>query len=195
MTMSYYSYDELKNLGFKSLGHNIKLSKKSSIYGAEHIEIESNTRIDDFTILSASNKGIHIGRNVHIAAYSGLFGAEKITILDFANISSRVSIYSSSDDYSGETLTNPTIPEKFKSVDSRPVVIGQHVIVGCGSVILPGVELESGCSVGSLSLVKKSFTSCSVVAGVPAKCIARRSDRFIQLQNKYEQENASSDRT
>lgn len=34
---------------------------------------------------------------------------------DFTTTSSRVCIYSVSDDYSGETMTNPMIPENIKS--------------------------------------------------------------------------------
>ena len=81
---------------------------------------------------------IKIGSHVHIAAYTALYGGGGITLCDFCNLSSRVSIYSVSDDYSGETMTNPTIPEEFKIVDRAPVVLGRHVIVGSGTVVLPG---------------------------------------------------------
>ena len=89
---SFYDENELKEIGFKSYGENVKISRKSSIYGAEKISIGNNVRIDDFCILSGQ---IKLGNYIHIAAYSALYGGEDgIVIKDFANISSRVSIYS-----------------------------------------------------------------------------------------------------
>ncbi|OOE92704.1 acyltransferase, partial [Salinivibrio sp. IB643] len=157
--MSFYSNDELKKIGFKHLGENVLLSKKASIYGVENISIEDNSRIDDFCVLSAGEGGIQLGRNVHIAIYSSIMGAAQVVIDDFAGISSRCSIYSSNDDYSGDFMTNPTVPEHLTNVQHAPVKIGKHSIIGAGSIILPGVEIDSCVSVGSLSLVTKNLKS------------------------------------
>ena len=48
MNTSFYSESELKRLGFKSVGKNVLLSRKSSIYLPEKITIGNNVRIDDF---------------------------------------------------------------------------------------------------------------------------------------------------
>ena len=94
---SFYSEDELKRIGLKSYGCEVKISRNACLYGVEKISIGSNVRIDDFCILSGS---ISIGNNVHIAAFSALYGGnDGIIIGDFANLSSRVSVYSVSDDY------------------------------------------------------------------------------------------------
>ena len=52
MTTSFYSREELLDLGLKSVGENVRISRKVSIYGAEQISIGDNVRIDDFCILS-----------------------------------------------------------------------------------------------------------------------------------------------
>ena len=104
---SFFHEEELKLLNIK-IGQNVKISKKCSIYGYD-IEIGNNVRIDDFCILSGK---IRLGDYIHIAAYSALYGGtEGIYIKDYANISSRVSIYAINDDYSGKTMTNPMIPD------------------------------------------------------------------------------------
>ena len=64
--MAIYTDAELSELGLRHFGKNVKLSTKASIYGAEHISIGDNARIDDFVVLSAGPGGISIGRNVHI---------------------------------------------------------------------------------------------------------------------------------
>ena len=88
---SFYTPEEVKKLGFRKVGSNVLISRKASIYGTEKMIIGDHVRIDDFCILSGH---IEVGSYVHIAAYSALYGGEKgIFVSDFANISSRVSIY------------------------------------------------------------------------------------------------------
>lgn len=105
------------------------ISDKASIYGASRIKIGSNVRIDDFCVLSAGEGGIDIGNYVHIAVFALLIGAGKITVSDFAGVSSRVSIYSSNDDYTGKFLTNPMVPAEYTNVTHADVTLAKHVII------------------------------------------------------------------
>ena len=108
---SFYTDEELSKIGFKVIGKNVLISKNTSIYGAEKISLASNIRIDDFCILSGK---IEIGNHVHIGAGSYLMaGNEGICLQDFSGLSQQVCIYALSDDYSGNSLTNPTIPNKY----------------------------------------------------------------------------------
>lgn len=179
---SFFSESELSVFGFKSVGKAVKISRKASFYHPEKMEIGDYSRIDDFCVLSAGEGGIFIGRNVHIAVYTSLIGQERIMISNYANISSRVSVYSSNDDYSGEYMTNPTIDSKYTSVTNAPVCIGGHVIIGSGSILLPGVVLEEGVCIGALSLVNTNCEAFSVYVGVPAKFIKKR---LQGLKEKY----------
>lgn len=182
--MSVLSSEQLAAVGFKSVGNNVALSTKASIYNAANIELGSNVRIDDFCVLSAGTGGIHIGNYVHIAVYSSLIGAGRIDVSDFANLSSRVAIYSSSDDYSGEWMTNPMVPVQYTRVTHADVFIGRHVIVGSGSVVLPGVRLEEGVAVGALSLVNRSCEPFTMHAGNPARKLKSRHRRVLELETQ-----------
>lgn len=183
---SFYTLHELIELGFSNFGENILISRKASIYGAKNISIGNNVRIDDFCILSGK---ITIANYVHIAAYSALFGGDKgIEIQDFANLSSRVSIYSISDDYSGESMTNPMIPDKYKNVISEKVTIERHVIIGAGSVVLPGTVLREGSSFGALTLIGKSSKPWSINVGIPFKKIKERSKGLLKLEEQFKKE-------
>jgi acetyltransferase-like isoleucine patch superfamily enzyme len=175
----------LESMGFGSLGKNVFISDKASLYNCTNIFIGNNVRIDDFCVLSAGEGGIFIGNNVHIAVYSSLIGMGKIILSDFSNLSSRVSIYSSNDDYSGVTMTNPTIPSQYTGVTHADVYLGKHVIVGAGSIILPGVTLAEGTSLGAFSLVTKSTQPWSVYVGIPAKRIKERSQELLELEKQY----------
>ena len=180
--MSFLKQKQLDDLGFKSLGKNVLISDKCSIYNAKNISIGDNTRIDDFCILSAGDGGIEIGRYVHIACYSAIIGKGKVTMLDYSGLSSRVSVYSSSDKYNGEYMTNPCLPETVTNTIHKDVHIGKHVVIGSGSVVLPGVTLCDGSAVGAMSLVNKSEDGPYVLAGIPAKRIQRRLDNIFQLE-------------
>lgn len=183
--MAFLSRDLIENLGFREVGENVSISDKAVFYGAERISIGDHTRIDDFCILSAGANGITIGRHIHIACYSSLIGRGKISIEDFANISSRVAIYSSSDDYSGDYLTNPTIPEEYTNVTHGDVTIEKHVIIGCGTVVLPNVVVGMGTAIGALSLINQSCLPTSVYAGVPAKKVKDRGQGFLAFEKKF----------
>lgn len=170
-------------MGFKFLGRDVQISAKASIYNADLIEIGDYSRIDDFCVLSGK---ISMGRNVHIAVFCNLAGgSEGITIEDFAGIAYGSHIFSQSDDYSGQALTGPTIPEKFKKETKKAIRIGKHCIVGTGSLIFPGVILGEGTSVGALSLITKSTEEWSIYFGVPAKKIKNRQRQLLELEKEY----------
>ena len=183
--MTWLNRDQLLKLNFYELGENVLISDRASIYGCERISISSNTRIDDFCVLSSGEGGISIGRNVHIATQSIIIGKSKITISDFCNLSSRVAIYSSSDDFSGLHMTNPTIPTQFTGVISRPVFLGKHVIIGTGSTVLPGCELLDGVAIGAMSLVKQNCEAFWIYAGNPLKRIRQRNKRLIAVEEQF----------
>ena len=182
--MSFLSQEQLNNMGFKYLGKNVLISDKCSIYNTKNISIDDNTRIDDFCILSAGDEGIEIGKYVHIACYSSLIGKGKIIMKDFSGISSRVTVYSSSDNYNGEWMTNPCLPETVTNTIHKDVVIGKHVVIGSNSVVLPGVILTDGCSIGAMSLVNKSVDNNDVMVGIPIKKIKERKTNIFELENK-----------
>ena len=185
--MGYLSRYKIKKLKFRHVGKNVSISDKASFYRPEKISIGDNSRIDDFVVVSAGDGGINIGKNIHIAVFSSLMGKGNITIEDYANFSSRVSVYSSNDDYSGTFMTNPTVNEKFTGVDHRDVFIGKHVIIGCGSVILPGSVLSEGVAVGALSLIKAGkYKKFGIYAGAPARYVKQRSRKLLEVEKEFE---------
>lgn len=180
----FLSKDELRKIGFKSIGDNVLISDKCSIYSPQNIEIGNNVRIDDFCVLSAGSGGIKIGNYVHIAVFCSIIGNGEILMDDFSGLSSRVSLYSSNDDYSGNFLTNPTVPFQYTNVTHGNIHLKKHVIVGSGSIILPNVTLEEGVAVGALSLVNKSVSEYKIVSGNPAKFLKNRNTNLNDLECK-----------
>jgi galactoside O-acetyltransferase len=183
---SFYSQLELKDLGLKSFGKNVLISKKASIYSPDSISIGNNIRIDDFCILSGN---IEIQNYIHIGPGAYIFAGHAGVILkDFSGLSSKVAVYAITDDYSGEALTNPMISISFRNVISGTVIIGKHVVVGTGTTILPNVNIGDYSAIGAMSLVNKNIDCFSIAVGIPCKVIKKRSDKILTIEAYFLQQ-------
>lgn len=178
---SYYSEEELSLLGFRSVGKDVRFSRKASVYGAEKISIGNHVRVDDFCILSGR---IEIGNYVHVNPFTGIYaGNAGVFLGDFANLASRITIYAVSDDYSGDYMTSPLIPSELTNIRQAPVSIGRHVIIGTGSTLLPGIQIGEGCAIGAMSLVKNDCDPWGIYAGVPCRLIKPRSKKLLEFES------------
>jgi len=179
----YYSEADLATEGFRSLGRNVRIARNCNIVGVSNISIGDNVRIDPYCSLIAAEEGsISLGSFIHIGSYCFLSGSDGIEMGDFSGLSQGVRIYTRSDDYSGEWLTNPTVPAKYTGAVRGRVVLERHVIVGSSTVILPGVTVGEGTSVGALSLVSKDLEGWGMYFGVPVKRLKGRSRRILELE-------------
>jgi len=175
---SFYALDELEALGLNKCGENVLISKKCSIYAAEKISIGNNVRIDDFCILSGN---IVLGNYIHISAYSSLFaGKYNIILENFTTVSSRCAIYAESDDYSGESPTNPMLPEKCRTTYGGNVLLKPYVIIGSGCTILPNLTVGEGAAIGAMSLVTKNIPEWGIYGGVPCHFLKERSKKLLE---------------
>jgi galactoside O-acetyltransferase len=102
----------------------------------------------------------------------------------FSGLSSRCSLYSSSDDYSGAFLTNPTVPKQFLNIKKGPIILGKHVIIGTNSCVLPGCHLGDGVAVGAFSLVNKDIEEFKIAVGIPAVAVKDRKKELINLEKE-----------
>lgn len=181
--MGYLSKRELHKLDFVSLGKDVLVSERASLHKSELMSIGDFSRIDDFCAVSGN---VWIGRNVHFAVHCSVTASQESSSFgDFSGLAMACHIFTSSDDYSGISLTNPTVPAEFKQINHGAIAIGRHVIIGAGSLVFPGVEIAEGCSVGAFSLVNRSTEPWGIYAGIPA---TRRKDRakdLLQLEERY----------
>ena len=179
-----YTTEELKEMGVK-VGENVTISRKASIYSPKTIEIGNNVRIDDFCILSGN---IKIGSNVHISAFTALYGRYGIEIGNYCGCSPRTTIFSGSDDFSGEYMISPMVPEEYTNVKGEKVVLKDYVQIGANSIVMPGVTAHEGSCCGSFSFVKKDLAEWTINGGIPSRKIKDRSKNILNLVEKYEKE-------
>jgi galactoside O-acetyltransferase len=180
--MAFLDAEGLAALGLAAVGEDVRIDADARLIGAQRITVGSHVRIDAFAVISAGEDGIAIGDHVHVAAHCFVAGAARIVLDDWSGISGRTSVYSSTDDFSGLSLTGPTVPDDLRRVDSRPVRVGRHVIVGAGTVILPGVTVHDGAAVGAQSLLRKDVPPFTIVVGSPARAVGSRDRRLLELE-------------
>ena len=171
--MPFLSPSGVSELGFASVGRDVSISDRCSIYGAHAISLGDRVRIDDFAIVTAREQ-VTIGCYVHISAFAFVGGTFGVSVGDFANVGIRATVLSAADDFSGHWLAGAAVPEDLRHVHGSPVTIGRFALVGTGSLILPSVTLAEGAAVGALSLVKTSLEPWTIYAGIPARRIAGR---------------------
>jgi acetyltransferase-like isoleucine patch superfamily enzyme len=185
--MAFLTENELKKIPFKSLGCNVKISDKVSLYAAENISIGNNVRIDDFCVLSAFGGYINLHNHIHIAVFCNLNGKGGIEMKDYSGLSSRVSLYSASDDYSGDYLIGPIMENECLRIISGPIILEKYVTIGTSSAVLPNVTLKEGSVLGSFSLLTKDTEEWTVNAGVTAKKISSRKKGLLELVSIMEE--------
>jgi acetyltransferase-like isoleucine patch superfamily enzyme len=120
-------------------------------------------------------------------------GKPGIQLHDFCTLAYGVKIFSQSDDYSGESMVNSLVDSRYKSEVFSSVVLKKHVIIGTNSVVLPGVTVAEGCSVGAMSLLNKSTEPWGLYVGTPAfRCKERKQDLLILEQQFLKENNIDS---
>lgn len=187
----FLDHGELASLGLRFIGRNVQVDRTAILINPSFISINDNCRIDAFVLITAGEEGVSIGRNVHIGASSQIFGSGGAVILeDFSGLSGRVSIYTLTEDFIGAYLANPTVSAEFRNVRTGSVVLRRHSLLGCGSVVLPGVEMGCCSAAGALTLIRHSVEEGVVVAGNPAKKLACKRDRqrILHLEQEFLQQ-------
>ena len=179
--MSYLSPVELKKIGFLELGHNVKISSKTTVYSADKIKLGSNIRIDDFCVLSGN---IAISDNVHLSTHVALTATlEPLIVGKGSTISYGSKLFTASDDFGGDFMFNPTYDLSERNVVHAPIVIEEFVAIGALCTVMPGSLLGNGVAVGAMSLVKGSLEPWSIYAGTPLRFLRKRSQKLLEFDN------------
>lgn len=182
---SFLSQEEIADIGFKSIGQGCLISRNARFYGPQNMTIGNHVRIDDFCILSGN---ITLGNYIHISAYVALYGAMGIVFEDCSGISARGTIYSAMDDFCGDYMIGPMLPEELTHVTGGPVVVNKYVQIGAHSILFPNLTVGEGSVVGACSMVRKSLDPWGIYAGVPCKFMKARNKKMLDLAKSLNNE-------
>lgn len=177
-----YSENELKLAGV-TFGNNVHISTDVIIHNPHNLIIGNNVRIDTQCVLvCGNNTTIHIGNNIHISIGCYYYGnSGNIILEDYTCTSANCILYTSNDDYINGYATNSCVDNIYRKLTIGDIKLKRHSIVGCKSVILPGVILEYATSVGANSLVNCNTNPFDIVAGTPIRFIKKRKNITLNL--------------
>ena len=142
----------------------VKIFEFTKIIGIENIEFGKYIIIDDFVLIYAKKK-IKIGNYVHIANFSSITGSDELIIEDYSAISQGCRILTATDDFKDWGFGNSTISDKFRNIKSAPIKIEKFCVVGANSVILPGVTIGEGATIGANSVITKDLEPWGIYIG------------------------------
>jgi len=115
-------------------------------------------------------ENISIGDNTSISSYTTIYGRFNVTIGRNCWISSNVGI-SSYNHILNTDDRHRDMHEDFKY--SKPVLIGNNVLISMNVSIVPGVKIGDNSVIGAGSVVVKDVPENELWAGVPAKFIKK----------------------
>ena len=118
-------------------------------YGGS-IRIGDRCSINPYTVIYGHGRGVEIGNDVLIAAHC--------VIVPF-----------------NHNFDDLQIPINAQGYTSKGIRICDNVWIGSGARILDGVRIGSGAVVAAGSVVNRDVGENEIVAGIPAKCIRKRS--------------------
>ena len=146
-----------------------------NMYGERWISIGEDTMIAADVTLSAgmlpnqemmTDPVVIIGDRCLIGRGSAIVGHYRIDIGD--DVFTGMNVYITDQNHGYE---DPDTPIGIQDPQDDPVVIGDGSWIGSGAVVLPGARIGKQCVVAANSVVRGTFPSHSVIAGVPAKVV------------------------
>ncbi len=182
----------LKKLYLSPLGYLISIlqnffaifQKPFMVYGCYNSvqnKFMKYSRISSNTKIMSRNK-LDISDNVWIGYYSLLDASNSIKIGEGVQTGSHISIFTHSSHNAIRLMG-----EKYIENNSRlgyiedEVIIGNYSFLGTGTIIFPGVTIGRGCLIKAGSVITKSFSDYSIIAGNPAIQVGNT----IDIDKKY----------
>ncbi|RJP84126.1 MAG: acyltransferase [Desulfobacteraceae bacterium] len=131
----------------------IRQIKESMHFCGEHVTIYP-------PVIFYGAEALDVGDNTSVAPFVHIWCGGRVIIGARCMIGSHAAITSLTHDYGS--------PEMWKTIEAKPVVIGDDVWIGSHAVILPGVTVGKGAVIGAGSVVSRDVPENAIVYGIPA---------------------------
>ena len=156
---------------FDRFGTHCAIGRRVRFWGPVRVFIGNHSGLFDDVIVSGVGE-IHIGDRSTVGHNSVLVSRERIEIGNDCMLAAFCYVLDVDHEFAD---TKTTIREQGLRI--KPVIIGNDVWVGAGTIILRGVTIGDGAVVAANSVVTKDVSPHAVVGGIPAKVVKdRRAD-------------------
>jgi acetyltransferase-like isoleucine patch superfamily enzyme len=172
------AWDESIKKELKYCGENVKIGPYCIFTNPSAVILHDHVRVDPLSLFTVA---MNIGSYSHICSHAVLGGGAKHTIRlrggNFIGYGSK--LFCASEDYSGEfgVVGDYWFENKIFRGD---ITFEEYSGVASGTIVMPGIVLPKGCTIGAQSFVYKShgLTEWSIWLGNPL--------RFHKLRIKSE---------
>lgn len=163
---------------FMKLGDKVYLSAlgKKGVFLGNNVSIGAYSRVVVSTSLNDLGKFIKIGNNVGMGEFAYLGGAGGLEIGDDCIIGQYFSCHPENHNYD-----NPHEKIRLQGVSRKGIKIGKNCWIGSKVTILDGVEIGEGSVIAGGAVVTKSFPKNSIIGGVPARLLKSRVEKEITV--------------
>lgn len=174
-----YDYSKLKKFGTNVfISNNVEIRRPNLVSLGNHIAIDSGVYI---------TTQLELSDYIHIAAYTTIIGGKNAVLKmgNFSGISAGCRLICASDEYLGNGLIGPTIPQKYHdNIICKPIIIEDYATIGTNVVVMSGITLGQGSVVGANSLVTKNTEPWTIYVGSPAKPVKIRPKEKMLMYGK-----------
>lgn len=145
------------------------------------VTIAPTARVDAFCKIEGK---VTIGEHCHIASFSHIgAGGGEVVFGDHSGCSSHVVICSGMPDLSYLYISAADRPEHRHPLRMK-TIIGEHVVIFAGAVVLPGVQIGDGAVIGAGAVVTRDIPKFAIAVGNPA--------RVVKVRDSFELEDAAT---
>jgi len=160
--------------------------ESARVLGRENISFGDPVLIDDFVLVIA-REPMTIGNYVHLACFSSITGGARVQIGDFSAVSQGARLLTGTDDFTGWGFGNSTVDEKFRNTTRAPITLGRFCVIGANAVVLPGVQIGEGATVGAGTVVTRDLEPWGVYLG-NRRIRDRDREGVLENHRRFEQE-------
>jgi len=160
--------------------------ESARVLGRENISFGDPVLIDDFVLVIA-REPMTIGDYVHLACFSSITGGARVQIGDFSAVSQGARLLTGTDDFTGWGFGNSTVDEKFRNTTRAPITLGRFCVIGANAVVLPGVQIGEGATVGAGTVVTRDLEPWGVYLG-NRRIRDRDREGVLENHRRFEQE-------
>jgi len=156
--------------GQLELGRGVKIDPRAFIARGGPVSLGDQSVLRAGAMLLPSRGFITIGRRSSINQYAVINGQGGVRIGDSVMIAAFVSMFAAN-----HVFDDPSIPILEQGISSKGgIKIEDDVWIGSHAVILDGVTIGTGSVIGAGAVVTKDVPPFSIVAGVPARVVRKR---------------------